>query len=535
MSIRVKRSILLICFGLITALFSACSGPANEANKETNKTAGTTQTETGAPQEKVKLVTSLWDLENYPNSDKSVLKKKLEDQLGVDITLLSRKGDTYTDDYKLEILSGNPPDYFTNLTLTDYNEYFKQDLLAEIPEEFVAEHAPNLLAYYKKHVGEHPFSYSDRDGKNYGLPLISPISKFAYVNAIREDWLNNVGITKLPETIDELHEALLRFRNDDPDKDGNKNTYGWSLAIVKDSVNNMFSPIFGAYGVYPGIMYDNNGKIVAGEIEPGAKQALQVLSQWYKEEIIDPEFVVMTKWELLLEKFVASKAGFINRGFWEIVPVFGPAPFSNDLNKVTPGAKVTLVNHPKGPNGDFGDTQGNPVSGSMLAFKKGLSPQVMAKYLEFFDTVIFDKEMVEFSMYGEEGINYNKTAEGYEWIAPYDDQTERAKANIGLSFGKHMSDFDMETQMAMKPEVKPLYEDAVSKAVGKYDILAPTLRPLKDQYSTDLGMLTQKTYIDIITGKKSIDEFDNFVKEWKEKGGEKMIEESQKVYDEIFK
>ena len=85
------------------------------------KTAGTIQTETGVPQEKVKLVTSLWDLENYSNSDKSVLKKKLEDQLGVDITLLSRKGDTYTDDYKLEILSGNPPDYFTNLTLTDYN------------------------------------------------------------------------------------------------------------------------------------------------------------------------------------------------------------------------------------------------------------------------------------------------------------------------------------------------------------------------------------------------------------------------------
>jgi putative aldouronate transport system substrate-binding protein len=283
-------------------------------------------------------------------------------------------------------------------------------------------------------------------------------------------------------------------------------------------------------------MYENNGKIVAGEIEPGAKQALQVLSQWYKEEIIDPEFVVMTKWELLVEKFVASKAGFINRGFWEIIPVFGPAPFSNDdLKKVTPSAKVTFVGHPKGPNGDFGDTQGNPVSGSVLAFKKGLSPDVMAKYLELFDAVIFDKKFVELSIYGEEGTNFNKTAKGYEWIAPYNDQTERAKANIGLSFGKHMSDFDLEAQMTVTPEVKPLFDDAVSKAVGKYDILAPTLRPLKDQYSTDLGILSQKFYIDVITGKKSIEEFDNFVKEWKEKGGDKMIVESQKNYDEFFK
>ncbi|MFD0717029.1 hypothetical protein [Paenibacillus sp. GCM10027626] len=43
---------------------------------------------------------------------------------------------------------------------------------------------------------------------------------------IRKDWLDNVGIDKLPETLDEYHEVLRRFTFNDPDQNGKNDMYG---------------------------------------------------------------------------------------------------------------------------------------------------------------------------------------------------------------------------------------------------------------------------------------------------------------------
>jgi putative aldouronate transport system substrate-binding protein len=535
MNKRFKWFAFMLCIALVLIVFAGCTKSSDGAQNASPKANETGQNQTS---QKVTLDLTSWDLHDFPNYKDSDLKKKLEAKLGVNINITERKGETLKDDYQLAILSGNPPDYFTNISLNIYNDYQKQGLLAEIPQDMIAKYAPHLMDWYKKGVGDNLFTYFIKDSKNYALPLISTISKNANVSAIREDWLNNVGITKLPETLDELHDALLRFRNNDPDKNGKKDTYGWGIQIGDDNVSSLFSPIFAAYGVYPGLMYEKNGKVVAGEIQPEAKEALQVLNQWYKEGIIDPEFVLTNKFDLLVEKFLAGKFGYLDRGYWEVLPegAFCCSQFHDGLLKKYPNAKMTVISHPKGPKADFGHIQGNPVGGSVIAFSKNIDPKKMQKYLEFFDTIMFDKEIVEMMNFGTEGVNYKKTSDGmHEWIPPYDKDTERMKANIGLSFGKHMEDYDLTRQLQVKKEFLPLLKNAEEKAVGKYDVLAPTNRPVKDKYNHDLGTFSVKSYIDFITGTKPLDQFDQYVKDWKAKGGDQMVEESQKTYNDLFK
>ena len=57
------------------------------------------------------------------------------------------------------------------------------------------------------------------------------------------DWLREVGIAEVPETLEEMYDALHEFRHDDPDGNGILDTYGfcpvirWSLTFVEVSPN----------------------------------------------------------------------------------------------------------------------------------------------------------------------------------------------------------------------------------------------------------------------------------------------------------
>jgi putative aldouronate transport system substrate-binding protein len=70
---------------------------------------------------------------------------------------------------------------------------------------------------------------------------------------------------------------------------------------------------------------------------------------------------------------------------------------------------------------------------------------------------------------------------------------------------------------------------------GKYDAMKTIQLPQYNQISDKLEQLTIKNYVDFITGRRPLSEFDKFVDEWKKTGGEQAILEAQKKYDENFK
>ncbi|MCJ8012649.1 extracellular solute-binding protein [Paenibacillus sp. KQZ6P-2] len=531
---------LIMCFVLLITMISGC-GTSSDSDKTAQSNDGQKASSDGSGDkaaEKMKL--KFWTY--YPEQTKidGYFMNFLKNKFDFDAEFYVASGDTQKEKLNLAIASGDIPDWWKSLSFQEYDKLIKQDVVAEIKMEDLEKYAPKYLAFLHKVLGDDPFKYLRRDGKIYGLPGIWDLAPHGSVVGFREDWLQKVGITKTPETLDEMEEALKKFRNDDPDGNGKKDTYG--ITGTAGSIGDLFSFVFGAYGVYPGAFTEDNGKIVRGEILPEAKDALTVLNRWYQEGLIDPEFIV-NKGNNVQDKMVQEKSGAVATYWFGLAQdgVFCCNDIYTALHKKNPNANFAMIPGPKGPNGDYGMQQGNALFGVDIMFGKQLEKDhdKMIKYLQVFEFTSFDVESKIALAYGEEGKTYKKTADGgFEYIKPYDDQKERWKYGFGGAYSvpggwnddynEELASFDTKDKSML-----PLRSKLMELGTGKFDLLGPIDRPIYNDYKERLDKLTLQTFLDMITGKKPISEFDNYVAEWNKMGGDKVMEEAQQAYDKL--
>jgi len=516
---------------LLTTAIAGCSSDGGDPASTPGAGAEATQTQ----KERMKL--QFWSTTPEKVLPDGYALKTIRDEFDVDIDILSRNNETYVQTLQLSIASGEEPDWFSDLDFKDYDKLVDQEVLAEIPPELLEEHAPKYMQWLKKELGDDPFRYTMRNGKNYSMPSLWTLGPRGNVMGIRQDWLDKTGIAKVPESLEELEAAMLKFRNEDPDGNGKKDTYG--MTGKTDAIEDFFSPVFGAYGVYPGIFTEKDGKIALGEIEPGAKDALATLNEWYREELIDPEFV-LNKNSNVDDKVISEKVGVATNFWWKFLPsdAFFGGIYFDKLTEKNPNAKWATFSGPKGPNGDFGIVQSNPVLNSGLQFSKRLEQDrdKMIKYIQIFEATSFDTALYERTKYGEENKTYRRADGDIEWIPPYDQEEERVK--YGISFFNapgSFNDYDLLAPYMTKSKHMTLRKEAESVGKGKYNLLNPIQRPVFNEYKDRLDQFTKKNLVDFITGKRPIGEFDKYVEEWKQIGGDKVLAEAQQKYDEIFK
>jgi putative aldouronate transport system substrate-binding protein len=521
---------------LLLMPLAGCSEGGNEGGSASGSgadpaTAAATQT----PKSRLKL--QFWSTTPEKVLPSNYALKAIQDRFNVDVEILPRNNETYVQKLQLSIASGETPDWFTDLDFKEYDKFVDQGVLAEIPPELLEKHAPNYMKWLKKELGDNPFLYSMREGKNYSMPSVWTLGPRGNVVGIRQDWLDKAGIAKVPETIDELEAALLQFRNGDPDGNGKKDTYG--LTAQTDNIEGYFSAIFGAYGVHPGIFTEKDGKVVLGEVEPGARSALERLNKWYKAELIDPEFVI-NKNSNVDDKVISGKVGVATNYWWKFLPseAFFGGVYYDKLIAQNPAAKWVTTSGPKGPDGAFGATQSNPVTNSGLLFSKALEKdrEKLIKYIEIFEAASFDIPFYEALKYGEENKTYKKNNGDIVWNPPYDKEEEQIKfGTMFFNAPGSFNDYDLLAPYMTKSKYMTMRKEAESKGAGKYNLLNPVQKPVYNEYKDRLDQFTKKNFIDFITGKRSLDEFDKYVKEWRDMGGDKVLAEAQQKYTEIFK
>ena len=149
------------------------------------------------------------------------------------------------------IMSGDYPDVF-RIKGSEYQNMVESGAIADISEVF-EKYASDELKEYMNYDGGMALGSLYVDGALYGLPKVTDPYSSAHMMWIRQDWLDNLGL-KVPTTMDELKDVAYAFTYNDPDGDGQNNTYGLALDginVLNDSVGNM-APIFEAFGVYLG-------------------------------------------------------------------------------------------------------------------------------------------------------------------------------------------------------------------------------------------------------------------------------------------
>lgn len=469
-------------------------------------------------------------------------EKLIEEKFKVDIKPLFYPKQNYNDKKTMLMASGEIPDVIYEMDPAYVAGDVSQGFLAEVDYEKIAEKAPTL---YKNITDEEAkaWLYSRVDGKNYGIPNMTYSNQLGRLGLWRTDWLKNVGIDKIPETIDEMHDALVKITKNDPDGNGKNDTFGMSGDI--SNWHTMFSEVFGAYGVLPFNWMLDNGKVVYGGFADGTAKAIDTIAQWYGEGIIHPDFTSDNVFSSGKEKFTSGVVGYINQGGGYIDPK-ETTSIPAVTKQIFPNSEVESAKFVKGPDGKSG-TQCWGAPSHIVSFGVQLEKDEakLDKILEIFETFMTDEDFLKQVKIGKEGEVwiYRDSSKGFkggiDYVAPYDDGDKRTKSCIDANFGspsffvpvtplrKVYDEFVSEEQEQFIKDYNQI-ENGHTDLFIKPDVLKSSSKYFEDLRTQQINLIV-KAIKGEITSQQYLEQFKAV---WEKGGGSELEKEAETLYGE---
>lgn len=439
----------------------------------------------------------------------------------------------------LMLAAGDIPDLMDPGGNVSLRKYAYHGYLAEIPYEMLVAYAPHIVRLIDTYV---PYLWPALalDGHNYAVPSLWYGGLRPRLGIWRQDWLARVGIHRLPETLEDYHTAFRKFRNEDPDGNGLKDTYGLTGDLMSPYVT--FTEIFGAFGVLPYDWMEQDGEVVWGGVQPGARQALAVLRQWYAEDLIHPDFLTDHWYREVDAKFKNGRVGYVNyMASYEAFNPDNPTSLINVMKDLQPTAVLTPGVAPLGPTGLRGHRVWGAAGGSMLTFGRQVAddPRKMIRALRMLDAMVADEDLYVLTTIGQRGVHWDwldprvGPGSGIRFLPPYD--TKQARELAGFPGDSVLLDgTDPSLFEKYLPAAMVQWEKQHRRIEwGRADLFNwPSAVPRAEEYLADLQRLQQTVYADIIRGTKPLEAFDEFVRQWHAQGGDELLTEARKTFAE---
>ncbi len=520
-------------------LFSGCTtqrttgeGGTGTGTPATTPTAGAGDATDPTKPDPDKKYTITWvTYQLAPLDENAKMIQYWNEQFNVDLQVWNIDNSNSEEILSLKFASGEIPDVLRIGSVSQFQKFSDQQILAKIPEGMAETYMPNVITQLEKELPG-ILRYGMLNGETYAIPAeVRTHNLFRAPIVYRGDWMENVGVTKTPETLDELETLLYKFAKEDPDGNGKADTYGLSQTAL--------NAVYGAFGYVRGQWNDKDGKLSYSSTQPEMKQALAVLNKWYKDGVLDPEFITGENkggYWALSHSFIEGRIGMSSMGsYYHWSPLNleaekGANP--KEMAATNPGMENELVFGlpPTGPDGKSGMPKGNLFSGVMLAFGSHMEqePDKMAKVMEIHEYLSGTSEKNYFTAwFGIEGEDWNYSPSGIP------------VAREGLE-PQQMS--AMGAHGVLKIFATMQYDSLLDKArynwgkENKFDVggleskLVGTL-PSAGIYGTETGKIEDEAFIGIITGDKPLDYFDEFVKQWGAAGGDVLTKEANEWYE----
>lgn len=461
----------------------------------------------------------------------------IEDTLNVDISFSwVVPSDSYLDKLNLAIASGDIPDIMI-VDPTQLEQLTEADAIEDLTPYIEKYANADILENYAqtKNVA---LQAATIDGKIMGIPNVQPQADAPIMAWVRQDWLDKLSLEG-PTTVDEVETLAKAFMEQDPDGNGVADTFGLTGTLEPVNVpSNLhgFDAIFNAYGAFPELFYrDAEGKIIYGSIQPETKEALARLVQMYQDGIIDPEFATKDGGKAN-EIIVSGKAGIMMGPWW--------IPWWPLVDSVTTDPDANwqpfLI---KDKNGKQTFSMGG-YTYSFVVVKKGFphpeaalkilnvqndlsyglndAPQYYPNFNEIWSLLFPIPFLIEQPYVVERmGREYKQALDGTLSPDTFGDAMK-------IEFGQIQNDVASPRANPSDWAVRMARLDAALLLAGGYDEVRtdPTAARI---FATDpnwpaLKKLEEETFLQIITGSKSIDDFDAFVQEWLDSGGAALLE-----------
>lgn len=169
-------------------------------------------------------------------------------------------------------------------------KYLKDGVILRL-NDLIDKYAPNL----KKILTNNPEwlkQIRTDEGDIYCFPFLRSdpyLQTFAGLT-LRGDWLDKLGL-KMPTTVDEWHDVLVAFKTKDPNGNGKADEIPfnpWKDNNTRGGYN--FFAFVGAWGIGMN-WFQDKGVVKYGPLQPEFKEFLKVMAQWFKEGLIDPDYI----------------------------------------------------------------------------------------------------------------------------------------------------------------------------------------------------------------------------------------------------
>lgn len=524
--------------GLLTASLMAmaltgtsCSFQREQGEEPATAAIAGTESAAGAPRMAIS-----WTMhQNDPVPSDAEMLRVVEDRFNIDLDVWNLENNRYETLLDLKLAQGEIPDLFRIRQPHDLLKYVNQGVLADIPREDLERYAPHMMRLLQENAPGY-LEYGQVEGRYYGIPAVSATNKYRVPIVYRKDWLDRLGL-EVPRTLEELERVMYAFAEGDPDGNGIKDTYGLSMEGM--------NVVFGAFGqiVFADQLYfsDKNGRLVIGALEPEMKQALTYLHKWYRDGLIDPEFITGENkggYKHLSHAFIEGRIGMTSMGNYYHWVQEGDYMAVDAEGREVPAAAAYNARELAQRDGEAELVFGPPVTGPEgLSGSKGYNllmsftaigadaaeePGKLAAILQVLDYVSAspDPDIYASMLHGIRGKHWqwgDRASGDIALLPPYD-----TMPNVENAIGSRIG-------MAVPVEPKGRREQWASglglDQGGIYNAMEYAT-PALVRYGPDLIKMRNKAYVSIITGDEPVTYFDQFVENFMAAGGQEVLREA---------
>ncbi|WP_078393555.1 extracellular solute-binding protein [Shouchella patagoniensis] len=527
------KKIKTILFSVLALAFVAgCSNSGEDAGSTEESTNAELVNESGFPIVKEPIELTFFTGKSEPNSnnfEETYVWSTYEDMTDIKVDFQLNAFDGLSERRNLVLTSGDYPDafYSARLSSSDLATYGEQGILIPL-DDMIEEFAPNFHAALEKHPDMrkgltmpdgHIYSFPSYYTPDF-LPMLIGVPLW-----INDEWLEEVSMDR-PTTTDEFYEFLKAVKDNPNLADGEAIPFsGTNITEIRGQLQGAWG--FGTRGV--------GHKFI--DVDPGTddlrffrtedkyKEFLEYLHKLYSEELIDHE-VYTHDGSQLLAKGAAGQLG--------AVITSNPQTL---MNQDTFSGGEAL----EGPHGDKLYSHIKPPLVHVGAFAitdKNEHPEATLRWMDYF----FSEEGARFYFMGEEGTTYVENDDGTldftELITDNPDglTQDQALADyitwLGGSYPGYVQQHYFKGSEAYPNSIEngELAEpDAVEEVWNGFNYTREE-QQFRDSMGSDLETFINETEDAFITGRKSFDDWDDYVAQVESLGLEEYMSIQREAY-----
>lgn len=520
---------------MLTGTLAGCSAKSETSGTEAAKgDAGTSQAQTEETLEgslvskEPKEFTVFLNFNNMPFDSNWQVWQEAAKRTNISLKgTISLSNSNEEEAFNLMMSSGNLADIIGYVDASSLEKLGRDGGMIPL-NDLIKEHAPNIQKVLDEDARFRQTAYS-LDGNIYQIPKNQEL-KAAEFWWIRQDWLDKLNL-KAPTTVDELHDVLYAFRNEDPNGNGLKDEIplfdraGWKqpdeyLYLWDTSLE----------------FYPRDGKMKYEPLEENFKTGVSNMIKWYQEGLIDPE--IFTRGASSRDTLLGGDLGGCTHDW------VSTANYNSTLQETIPGFQMAAIAPPADQNGVVKERVSRYPGVGWGISSQCKDPVTVIKFMDYF----FTEEGSDLMNWGIEGDTFTRDADGSKHFTDTVLQSELTPIGYLRSIGAQYrigmcqdGDYEYATMKEDGIEANKLYN-------GHDEWFDDSLPPYLDgkmalKYTSDDEteykniMASIKPYVDEkfqswILGVNDFDsEYDTFIKELKARGIDRALEINQKAYD----